>query len=295
MRHLTKIDDLSVDEIDEILARAKAHIKSPPSLLLASKSSKLAGLLFLETSLRTRVGYTAATARLGWSNVSITERRSSNLDVAEALEDTIRIASGMVDVLVARLPVPSDSILPALAAPLINAGDRGPYAEHPTQALIDLFAIQNFRGAIDGLHIAVCGDLRMRAVRSLLNLFKRYVPAKISAVSVPPLIEAGMHANVPPGTQRIETRNLQQLHDVDVRYVAGIPHHAIPEDVRDTLRVSSEAIAKMPRNAIILSPMPIIDEMTWNTRSDSRARFFQQSDCGVAVRMAVLEHLKQIN
>lgn len=287
MRHLLTIDDLSETEIDEILHQARS-IQDGKAAPPKQDTPKLVGLLFLQASLRTRTGFEAACKRLGWQTVSVQEQRSA-ASISESVEDTFRILSGIVDLIVARLPQPIATVAHDLSIPLINGGDFGPNAEHPTQALIDLFAIEQELGDVSRLHIAICGDMRLRATRSLLRLLNRRPPARLSLVSVPDLLDRKLLNQ----TMRLSPTHcgLGDIAGADVLYVTGIPHQAIPEDVRDTLRVTADALKVLPSHSIVLSPLPVIDEIDADARRDPRIKMFTQSDRAQFVRAAILRKL----
>lgn len=287
-RVLLSVDDLAQGDVRRILAHA-AKFGSTPRV--PGDSGALVGLVFLETSLRTRVGFAAAAARLGWQSIDVTAPRSSATSMAESWQDTLRTVSGFVDVVIARLgrPLDPESVERCAAAPFLNAGDTGSAAEHPSQALIDLFAIEQEAGPVTDLCIAICGDIRMRAVRSLLKLLARTPPKKVVLVTSPALVDI---AALPPTLAgRTEFRSLLDLADIDVLYVAGMPHGALPLDERVPLLVGPEALSGLASDAIVLSPLPVIDEIDAAARSDRRIRMFQQSDRSVFVRMAILEFL----
>ncbi len=286
---LRYVDDLSDGDVDHLLARAREFERQRNHSASCSQNGRLLGLVFLDASLRTRVGFTAAAARLGWQTALVSERRANERSVAETVSDTIRVISGMASVVVARLCQPIAMVADFCMAPLVNGGDAGPHAEHPTQALIDLFSIEEEVGPIGGCHVAICGDLRLRASRSLLRLLARRPPRRLSLISVPELTDDGDLAAL--GTPAAERRSLADLSDVDVLYVAGIPHKAIPEDLRGTLRVTGAVLSTMPPSGVVLSPLPVIDEIDDGARRDPRIRMFAQSDRAVSMRMAVLEHL----
>jgi aspartate carbamoyltransferase catalytic subunit len=280
------VDDLGTEEIRHILSRA-AGLRAGASSELARPP--LVGLLFLETSLRTRVGFAAAAARLGGQSVDVAERRGDAAAPPEGWADTLRVVSGNVDLVVARPGRPLDAAAqldPLLVSSFLNGGDTGRRGEHPSQALIDLYAIEQARGPVSELTVAICGDLRMRAVRSLLRLFARFPPRHLVAISDPRLA-AGADAGGLPAEQR----KPWDVDDVDVLYVAGIPHGALDEPGRARLRVDRKALAALRPDAVVLSPMPVIDEIASTARSDPRIRMFQQSDDALFVRMALIEAL----
>ena len=304
------VDDLGTEEIRHILARASALRAGAISELTRPP---LVGLLFLETSLRTRVGFAAAAARLGGQFIDIVERRGNAVAMPEGWADTLRVVSGYVDLIVARPGRPLDASPPLaklLTSSFLNGGDAGPCSEHPSQALIDLYAIEQARGPVADLTVAICGDLRMRAVRSLVRLFARFPPRHLATITDPRLIDGdspdkngpgknspgknstdknGPEENSPEENSTAEPREPWDVGDVDVLYVAGIPHGALDEPGRSRLRVDRKALAALPRDAVVLSPMPVIDEIASTVRSDARIGMLRQSDDALFVRMALIE------
>jgi len=277
------VHDLGTEEIRHILSRATGLRAGAASRLTRPP---LVGLLFLETSLRTRVGFAAAAARLGGQSVDVAERRGNAAAPPESWADTLRVVSGNVDLIVARPGRPLDAaaqLHPLLVSSFLNGGDAGRRGEHPSQALIDLYAIEQARGPVSELTVAICGDLRMRAVRSLVRLFARFPPRHLVAISDPRVSDdAGLD---------VKPRAPWDVGDVDVLYVAGIPHGALDEPERARLRVDRKALAALRPDAVVLSPMPVIDEIATTARSDLRVRMFQQSDDALFVRMALIEAL----
>ena len=291
------VDDLGTEEIRHILSRATALRAGAASEL---PRPPLVGLLFLETSLRTRVGFAAAAARLGGQFIDIVERRGNAVAMPEGWADTLRVVSGYVDLIVARPGRPLDASPPLaklLTSSFLNGGDAGPCREHPSQALIDLYAIEQARGPVADLTVAICGDLRMRAVRSLVRLFARFPPRHLATITDPRLIDGdgtdknGPEENGPEENSTAEPREPWDVGDVDVLYVAGIPHGALDEPGRSRLRVDRKALAALPRDAVVLSPMPVIDEIASTVRSDARIGMLRQSDDALFVRMALIEAL----
>lgn len=283
MRHLLGINDLTDDEVARLLLRARelAHGAglNPPT------RPAIIGLLFLEPSLRTRLGFATAAVRLGHQAVSVAEQRPTAEAFAESWEDTVRVASGYCDMLVARPGRPLVASLPA-RCPVLNGGDTGAAAEHPSQALIDIFAIEHLRGRVEELAVAIIGDVRMRAARSLLALLSRRPPRRTVVITHPTLMEG----------LALETRawlsvdnDVAAAQAVDVVYVAGMPHGSIDLESRRSLVVGEALLRNLAPDAVILSPMPVLDEVDPVVRADPRARFHEQSDLGLFARMALLE------
>lgn len=286
-RHLLSIDDLDDDTVGSLMERATSSAagQRPQS------DPRVVGLLFLQTSLRTRVGFSAAAHRLGWGPVEVTERRSSEVSTIESLADTIRVVADYVDVLVTRQARPAGELaawVPDSCA-LLNAGDGGPEAEHPTQALADLFAMEHLLGATDDLHVALTGDLRMRSARSLIRLLSRRRVGKVSLVTSPGLRDG---LRLPPVAAAWDVHDdVSALEEVDALHAVGIPHGATDEGTRARLRVDRRSLDALTFRGRVFSPMPVIDEVAATVRDDPRVAFLEQSRLALHVRTAVLEHL----
>lgn len=287
-KHLLSIDDLTDTEIDRILARASGFEAGAEPI---DRARRVVGLLFGQTSLRTRVGFASAANRLDWNTIDIFERRHDPTSIVESWADTLRTLSGYLDVLVGRPGenLDRDLLTENLTIPYVNGGSVGPDAEHPSQALIDLYSIEADAGPIADLGIAICGDLRMRAAHSLLRLLRRRRPRDVALITVPTLNDPSALSG--PLRDIGRYRDPWDLKGIDVLYVVGIPHQAIPESVRDTLRVTTGTMERLPDEAVVLSPLPVVDEIDADARLDARIRMYQQSDRGLYVRMAVLEHV----
>jgi aspartate carbamoyltransferase catalytic subunit len=284
LRLLRTVDDLTDDEVDQVLRRAEVlSIGGAPT----QNRSVVVGLLFFEPSLRTRVGFATAAARLGWDAVDITGPRSTSPEFAESWEDTVRVVSAYCDVLVARPGRPlTDPTAPApVACALVNAGDTGPAAQHPSQALIDVFAIERLRGPIERLAVAIVGDVGMRSVRSLLSLLSRRRPRQTSVVSHPTYL--GRTDVLRPWVT--VGADLDAAGSADVIYVAGMPHDSIDIDDRRSMTIDGRFMRTLRHDAVILSPMPVLDEVHRDARRDPRVRFHEQSALAMFVRMAILE------
>lgn len=287
MRILLSIDDLPDGEVDSILAQTRKELTLGKTKAGGNRFSL--GLLFLEDSLRTRVGFAEASLRLGGSHITLLGARNSEaMSSPESFEDTLRVLTGMVDLVVARAPfaLGTDAIRSCSAAPLINGGDGGPVAEHPSQALIDLFAAAP-DGDVTGLRIGVCGDLRSRAARSTLKLLARRHPRELRLIC--PRSRAPDHA------QNLVYGTTMDVRDLDVLIMTGLPARRgddfLDASERGAYVLTGQTLASLPTGCTILCPMPSIDEIGEDARKDARLRMFSQSDQGVAVRAALLRHV----
>lgn len=279
-------------EIATLLTWARAELAG--SGLPATKRPFTVGLLFLSPSLRTRVGFSVAASRLGGAPVDVAGSRwAPGMSDAESFADTLRAVSGMVDIVVVRVPfvLDRDVVASCSVAPLVNAGDG---VEHPTQAIVDLLAVEEERGPLDSLSIGVCGDLNSRSARSLLKVLERTPPRRLTLMSpgerhVPEPMSGGALA------ERTVVLDRADFADLDVLYLPGLPEGTDDNRLDATRRaefaLTAERQAELPADAVVLSPLPLIDEVSEEARGDPRLRFFAQSDRGVAVRMAVLRTL----
>jgi aspartate carbamoyltransferase catalytic subunit len=286
MHHLTRIGDLSMDEIEAVVERARGIEAGE----VAQSDGFVAGLLFLGPSLRTRVGFASATARMGGSSIDVYEPRwSTDMSAAESIEDTVRTMSGMVDVLVVRTSAHDTRALAEISAcPLVSGGD---VVEHPTQALIDYWAILEERGDVGDLHIALVGDLGMRAATSLLRLLGQRLPRVVTLVS--PLRRGPREDAVSVDLSgRVRLGEMNDLAEADVVYLVGLPAarggHYLDDETRQSFSLTSDRLSWLREDAVVLSPMPVIDEITADGRVDSRVRLWGPSDRSVSMRQAVL-------
>jgi aspartate carbamoyltransferase catalytic subunit len=289
-RILLEPGDLSDEDVAILLAQAGD--------LAAGGKAKLAGpgrsvgLLFLSPSLRTRVGFAEATVRLGGAPIDVSEPRwDPAMSDAESFDDTLRTVSGMVDAVVARVPLELDHgrIAAHTRAPYVSGGHLG---HHPTQALIDVFAMEQLQGSVGDLRVGICGDLTMRATRSLLQLLTRRPPRQLVLVAPPSRREHGIDLG-PDLAARTITREPDDLAGLDVLLLAGLPQGAGPAELdapaRHRYALTGDRVCTLDPGAVVLSPMPVIDEISPAARLDPRVRMFDQSDLGVFVRMAVLD------
>lgn len=254
------------------------------------------GLLFLSSSLRTRVGFSVATVRLGGQPIEVSSTRwQTGMSEPEPFLDTLRVVSGMVDAVVVPVPFVLDRVAVSswCVAPMVNAGDG---VEHPTQALVDLLAIEEERGPVEGLHVGICGDLTGRSARSLLKLMARRTPRRLTLMAPPGRSDPSV---LPEGplAERTVVLDRADFADLDVLYLAGLAEGTGENRIGPTRRaefaLTRAGLARLPEGAVVLSPLPLIDEVSEGARGDPRIRWLAQSDRGVSVRMAVLRLLLQ--
>ncbi|HEY6378137.1 MAG TPA: aspartate carbamoyltransferase [Candidatus Dormibacteraeota bacterium] len=281
--------------LGEVLRRARE--------LSGVRDQRLAGrimaTLFYEPSTRTRLSFESAMLRLGGSVIGTEAAREfSSAIKGESIEDTVRMVEHYADVIVLRHDQAGAAQRAAAVAtvPIINAGD-GP-AEHPTQALLDVFTIESELGRLEDLHIVLCGDLRYgRTARSLVLLLSQYPGVRLSFVA-PPVVQMGadiLALLAERGVPYSVTGNLAGVAPAaDVLYQTRIQkerfeHPAEFAQARGGTRVDAAVMALLPANAIVMHPLPRVDEITPDVDGDPRAAYFRQARNGVAVRMALLD------
>ena len=260
---------------------------------------RIMATLFYEPSTRTRFSFESAMHRLGGSVVS-TENAAEFSSVAkgETLEDTVRILNGYSDVLVLRhYEVGSAKRAASVSRiPVINAGDGA--GQHPTQALLDLYTIHKEIGSIDGLRIAMVGDLAQgRTVRSLAYLLSKFQDIRIYFVA-PPLLKMKEDILVhlrEKGVWYTEETDLDKvLPEVNVVYQTRIQKERFGdrigdyEQCRGVYLISAESLRLMKADAIVMHPLPRLEEITMEVDRDPRAAYFRQAQNGLYVRMALL-------
>ncbi len=288
MPHLLRIADLGRAGIERILDDAAAL--SAAERGAPEPTGKLIVLAFFQESVRTRIGFTAAAARLGIATTVLAgPRYGPAMSGAESLPDTARTLGAYCDAILLRHPseeAPFDAAAVA-GTPVINCGNG--LDEHPTQALVDLFAIRELRGEIDGARIALVGDLRhMRSVRSLLAALDLFEDVRIRLISPPEL-------TAPPElAPAAEVTTELALHDLDFVYMAGFAPHTpvgdFDEAARAAYALDAAHAAKLDATVRILCPMPRIDEIAPGIDALPQAAYFQQSALGLPLRMAILRH-----
>ncbi|KAG6382370.1 hypothetical protein SASPL_157962 [Salvia splendens] len=262
----------------------------------------LMATLFYEPSTRTRLSFESAMKRLG-GEVLTTEnaREFSSAAKGETLEDTIRTVEGYTDIIVMRHFESGAARRAAATAtiPIINAGD-GP-GQHPTQALLDMYTIQREIGKLDGIKVGLVGDLAYgRTVRSLAYLLAKYKDVKIYFVS-PETVKMKDDIKDYLTSKGIGWEESDDLMEVaskcDVVYQTRIQKERfgeridLYEEARGKYIVDGDVLRAMQKHAVVMHPLPRLDEITVDVDADPRAAYFRQAKNGLYIRMAVLKLL----
>ncbi len=257
---------------------------------------KILANLFYEPSTRTSSSFTSAMERLGGSVIPINNVSYSSVTKGESLPDTVRTLEAYADVIVLRHPEVGSSALAAKYAhkPIINAGDG--IGEHPTQALLDLFTIQEELGRVDGLTVTMMGDLKYgRTVHSLARLLTLY-DIKLNYVS-PDILS--MPAEIMDeidgkGIPQAATTDLMDvLTESDVLYVTRVQKERFEdpnqhEVLKGSYNVTTETMNHAKDKMIVMHPLPRVWEIDMAVDEDPRAAYFRQMAYGQYIRMALL-------
>jgi aspartate carbamoyltransferase catalytic subunit len=264
---------------------------------LRTLDGKLLATVFYEPSTRTRLSFEAAMQRLGGGVLSVAEAKTaSSVAKGETLPDTIRTIANYADAIVLRHPDVGAAQLAADAAsiPILNAGDGA--GEHPTQALLDLYTIRAEKKTIDGLRVALVGDLKNgRTVHSLaraLSLFKvDFSFVAPAALAMPTEVSDYLRAR---DFVVEETNDLARtLQKADVVYMTRVQKERFAdqkqyEKMKNFFILTSDLVKHAKENLLVMHPLPRIDEITTDVDTLPNAAYFRQAKNGVFIRMALL-------
>ncbi|MEZ4612846.1 MAG: aspartate carbamoyltransferase, partial [Caldilineaceae bacterium] len=257
---------------------------------------KILANLFYEPSTRTSSSFMAAMLRLGGQVIPINNVQYSSVTKGESLPDTVRTLESYSDIIVIRHPEVGAAATAAHYAskPVINAGDG--VGEHPTQALLDQFTIIEELGRVDGLKVAMVGDLKYgRTVHSLTKLLVNY-DVEFSFVSpeilqmpedVLDVVRTGGH------TVQLTDDVRNVIGEVDVLYVTRVQKERFTDlaqydRVRDHYVIDEELMTQAKERMIVMHPLPRVNEISYAIDNDPRAAYFRQMRNGMYIRMALL-------
>lgn len=304
MKHLLSPLDLSVSELSDLLDLARDISKDPKKYSHVCDGKKLA-TLFYEPSTRTRLSFEAAMLNLGGSVLGFSSANSSSASKGESVSDTIRVISCYADICAMRHPKEGAPMVAASKSsiPVINAGDGG--HQHPTQTLTDLMTIRELRGSLDNFTIGLCGDLKFgRTVHSLINSLVRYNNVKFVLISpkelrVPDYIRDDVLAA--NNAEFVEVESLEEaMPQLDILYMTRVQRERFfSEDeylrMKDFYVLDEAKMSLAKEDMYVLHPLPRVNEISVEVDDDKRAAYFQQVQCGVYVRMALIMTLLGLN
>lgn len=296
MHHLLETQQFDRDALKDIFALA-SHMENHRD---DSLHGKILATLFFEPSTRTRLSFESAMFRLGGQVITTENANEMSSSVkGETIEDTTKVLNHYADAIVIRHPEIGTAEKAAAVSdvPIINAGDGA--GQHPTQALLDLYTIERELGRVDGIHVAMVGDMRFyRSARSLSYLLGKFDNVRITGVSLPELrmsdeLKEYLHDH---GVQYDETESLKDvMGEADVIYQTRIQKERLSEEAYKRAEghyiIDRPAADSMKKGAIIIHPLPRVGEITEDVDNSPHAVYFRQVGYGVMVRMALLKKL----
>ncbi|MEM2323866.1 MAG: aspartate carbamoyltransferase [Candidatus Bathyarchaeia archaeon] len=293
-RDVLSILDFNREELDYIMDVAD-EVERNMDAYRGLLSGKTMAILFFEPSTRTRLSFEAAMKKLGGLTLDMGEPTRASIEKGETLTDTIRVVQNYADLIVLRHPKEGAAKLAAEVAdiPVINGGSGA--EEHPTQAMLDLYTIRRCKKRIDGLRIGILGDLKYgRTTHSLAYALSNY-DVKLYLVS-PELLrmrrEVLRHISGRIEVQELESID-QVLPELDVLYVTRIQKERFVDEseylkVKGSYRVTIDTLSKMKKDAIIMHPLPRVDEIAIEVDSTPNAVYFKQVYYGLLTRMSII-------
>ena len=302
-RSLIDILDLSVAELDELIASACDIIDNPAKYAHVCAGKKLA-TLFFEPSTRTRLSFEAAMYELGGNVLGFAGAQSSSAAKGESVADTAKTVSCYADIIAMRHPKEGAALVAANNAsiPVINAGDGGHC--HPTQTLADLLTIYREKGGFDNLTIGLCGDLKFgRTVHSLIGAMSRYTGIRFVLISpnelrVPDYVKEDVLDK--KGIPYEEVTDLETaIPELDILYMTRVQRERFFNE-EDYLRLKDSYILDLKKlthaksDLCVMHPLPRVNEISVAVDNDPRACYFKQVLNGKYMRMAlILKLLKE--
>ena len=294
-KNIISVRDLDKQKLELIFDATNKIIDMSQDKRSEIARGKTLGYLFFEPSSRTRLSFESAMALLGGTSVGIADATSSSIHKGETLGDTVKVISSYCDVLVLRHSLDGSSRFAAEISnkPVINAGSGT--EEHPTQTIQDLYTIKKEKKKIDGLKIGIAGDLKYgRTVYSLLYGLRNY-DVDLHLISPESLrIRSDSTYDIKNELSYTESSNIDEyIEDLDVLYVTRIQKERFPDEeeyakVKGSYVIGSDMVKKMKDDAIILHPLPRIDEISADVDNTKHAKYFEQAEYGKYTRAALL-------
>ncbi|AKG91819.1 aspartate carbamoyltransferase [Geoglobus ahangari] len=292
IRHLISIDDLSKSDIEYLLDRADDFLDvARGKRRLRTLEGKILANLFFEPSTRTRMSFESAMKRLGGEVINLGTLEATSVAKGESLADTLRVVEQYADCIVLRHYREGSARFASQICdvPVINAGDGA--GQHPTQTLLDLYTIRK-EARLNNLKIALIGDLKYsRTVHSLIKALALF-NAEIYLVSPETLRlpEEIMDVDV----TFVECDLKEAIENADVLYVTRIQRERFPDEeeyrkVAGSYRLTAEMLENS--DAIVMHPLPRVDEISYDVDGLKNAVYFRQAFYGVPVRMAILSEV----
>ena len=307
MKGIISMNDMSKEEILEILEIAKKIEKTSEEEKLNFLKGKIIATLFFEPSTRTKMSFESAAFRLGAQVLQLPPLELSSVKKGESFSDTIKMVESYSDVIVVRHPNDGAARLASTTSqkPVLNAGDGS--NQHPSQTLLDLYTIKDEKGTLNNLSIAFVGDLKYgRTVHSLVKALTHFNP--VIYFVAPKILQMPSYLIDDLDKNNIKYEILEDFRDcldkIDVFYMTRIQKERFP-DIEDYEKVKGvyvinkkNILGKCKEDMIILHPLPRVDEISTDLDDTKHALYFKQAKNGIPIRQAmmmkVLDKVKDI-
>lgn len=307
MKDIISMNDISKEEILEILEIAKKIEKTSEEEKLNFLKGKIIATLFFEPSTRTKMSFESAAFRLGAQVLQLPPLELSSVKKGESFSDTIKMVESYSDVIVVRHPNDGAARLASTTSqkPVLNAGDGS--NQHPSQTLLDLYTIKDEKDTLNNLSIAFVGDLKYgRTVHSLVKALTHFNPT-IYFVA-PKILQMPSYLIDDLDKNNIKYEILEDFRDcldkIDVFYMTRIQKERFP-DIEDYEKLKGvyvinkkNILGKCKEDMIILHPLPRVDEISTDLDDTKHALYFKQAKNGIPIRQAmmmkVLDKVKDI-
>ncbi len=297
MKHLMDINDLTLSQIDQLIATANDIIADKDKYKDVCKGKKLA-TLFFEPSTRTRLSFEAAMIELGGSILGFSEAQSSSAAKGESVTDTVQTVGCYADIIAMRHPKEGAPLAASkrTTVPIINAGDGG--HSHPTQTLADILTIHREKGRLSNMTVGVCGDLKFgRTVHSLINALSRYEGNEYICISPKELVIPDyVKANILEKNkiEYIETTDMEEyMPSLDILYMTRVQRERFFNEadyvrLKDSYILTPDKLKSAKPDLSIMHPLPGVNEISVKVDDDPRACYFKQVVNGKYMRMALI-------
>ena len=303
MRNLIDIKDLSVEEIDQLIEKAKDIMENKEKYSEKCKN-KILATLFFEPSTRTRLSFESAMLGLGGNVIGFSDAMNSSASKGETVSDTIRVVNGYSDIIAMRHPKEGAPMVASEVSrvPIINAGDGG--HNHPTQTLTDLLTISKEKGRLADLTIGLCGDLKFgRTVHSLITAMARYKNIKFILISpeelkVPNYIKTEVLDK--NNIKWCETQDIEEhMNELDILYMTRVQKERFFNEadyvrLKDYYILNEEKLKNAKSDLCIMHPLPRVNEIAKEVDNDPRACYFKQAEYGRYIRMALIMKMLEV-
>ena len=291
---LVSIDDISRDEILDLLERARFFEEHPNHRIL---QGKVVATLFFEPSTRTRLSFETAVNRLGGRIIGFSDASTTSSSKGETLKDTIKMVSNYVDLIIMRhyLEGAARYATEVTDTPVINAGDGA--NQHPSQTMLDLYSIYKTQGTLENLTITMVGDLKYgRTVHSLLMAMRFFNPTfrfvACNELRMPKEYRDFCDANVIRYTEHTEFDS-EGLADTDILYMTRVQRERFSdimeyERVKNLYTLRNDMLEDTKPTLRVLHPLPRVNEIDRDVDDNPKAYYFEQARNGLFARQAII-------